>query len=187
MGNHPLLSDLLSAADPRWPAHHARSLDLARARVPPGGTWCLASCWRSDFGIATSWAQYDVFDQGLNRMSKDGPRVDLQALVAHYNAGAAARTRVEPWVFMSSTCKPALWNLMPALLRQDFVFVGEDDELRVITRTQTRRLGSYSAGAIASVIREASQEKKTFLGFDVPTSTPIEALARAAYVGLTST
>lgn len=176
----PPLSDLLVANDPRWPRHHERSLDRAQEHTRPGDTWALLSYWRHDLSVAASWSQYDAINDGLNGGVL--PPINVQTLVAHFDAGPAARTRFEPWAFLSGDVKLELCRWMLALLHQEVGFWSDGSALHVVTRRASRNLGTYRAGAIAAAIRETARGER-FVGFDIPTTNPVEAMARAAYVG----
>ncbi len=177
------LSDLLCADDARWPRHHERSLREALDCMKPGERWALVPCWRSELPVGSNWSQVDAVREGLNRSPSVLPPVGVQVLIAHFHAGVGRRTRFEPWVFLFGDVKLALCASMLVLLHQDLAFWGDDSALHAVTRREARNLGIFKAGSIASEIRESSPLGMSFLGFDGPATTPLLAMARAAYVG----
>lgn len=170
--------DVRSVHDPRWPQLNEAALLYAyavaeRDRDP----WCLFTCWRSEFPIEDNWGH-------LGWVTSQLPRgTDVQILVAHYGQAPGFRTRVEPWIFAARNVEHAFVERMLRRHGQNLAFWCDGVSVNAVSPTTTRCLGEFRHGAVAHTISESSSERASFLAFDMPTSTWIEALARTACVG----
>lgn len=117
-------------------------------------------------------------------MSKQLPHeTDVQILVAHYRGALGCRTRYEPWIFAAGEVNRALAESMMQRHAQDLAFWSDGVEVHALTTAASRCLGELRPSAIAHAIVESSQGGATFLAFDLPVFTRVEALARTACVG----
>jgi len=170
--------DVRSPEDPRWPQLNEAALLYAYAvaeqdRAP----WCLFTCWRHEFAIDDNWGHLGWVSKHLP------PDTDVQILVAHYRGAPGSRTRVEPWIFAARDVDRALVESMLRRHQQNIAIWSDGTSVHALSPGTTRCLGEFRHGAIAHAICESSAERASLLGFDLPTQTWIEALARTACVG----
>jgi hypothetical protein len=172
--------DLRSPDDPRWPQLNEAAILYAYAVAEPDrDPWCLFTCWRPELPVEDNWGH-------VGWVSKQLPLgTDVQLLVAHYRGRPGARTRFEPWIFAAREME----HLVEALLRrhrQDLAFWSDGCSVYAMSPGTTRCLGELRHGALAHAICESSSKRSSFLGFDLPTSTCVEAMARTSCVGADS-
>jgi len=166
------------AADALWPQLNESALLYAYAAVERDrDAWCLFTCWQPAFPPMDNWGHHAWVSDSLR------PGADVQTLVAHYRGAPGARTRFEPWIFAGSDVTQAFVESMLRRHRQELAFWSDGILVHALTTATSRCLGEFRPGTIASAICESSTERADFLGFDLPTTTWIEALARTAYVG----
>jgi hypothetical protein len=173
--------DVRSAEDPRWPQLNETALLYAcavaeRDRDP----WCLFTCWRHEFPVEDNWGHLGWVSKQLP------PGTDVQILVAHYRGTPGTRTIIEPWIFAARDVERFLVESMLQRHRQDLGFWSDGTLVHALSPGTTRCLGELRHGAVAHAICESSIERVGFLGFDLPTQTWTEALARTACVGAAS-
>lgn len=164
--------------DPRWPLLHETALLYAYAIAEQDrDPWCLFTPWRPEFPIEDNWGHVEWVSKQLP------PDTDVQILVAHYRGAPGARTRVEPWIFAARDVDRVLVESLLRRHAQDLAFWSDGRQVFAVTPRSMRGLGELRHGAIAHAICESSAERASFLAFDLPTNTWIEALARTACVG----
>ncbi len=167
--------------DPRWPQLNEAALLYAYAvaeqdRAP----WCLFTPWRHEFPLGDNWGHIGWVSQQLP------PDTDVQILVAHYRGASGTRTRVEPWIFAARDVDRVLVESLLRRHAQDLAFWSDGRQVFAVTPGTLRCLGEFRHGAIAHAICESSIERASFLAFDVPVFTWIEAMARTVCVGAAS-
>lgn len=166
------------ATDTLWPQLNESALLYAYAAVERDrDPWCLFTCWQPAFPPMDNWGHHAWVCDSLR------PRADVQTLVAHYCDAPGARTRFEPWIFAGCDVTRAFVESTLRRHRQDLAFWSDGVSVHALTTATSRCLGEFRPGAVASVICESSTERASFLGFDLPTASWVEALARTAYVG----
>jgi hypothetical protein len=171
------------STDPRWPQLNETALQYAYAvaeqdRAP----WCLFTSWRHEpeFSAEDNWGYVGWVSNLLP------PDTDSQILVAHYRGAPGSRTRIEPWIFATGDVDRALVEFLLRRHAQDLAFWSDGRQVHAVTPGAMRCLGEFRHGAIAHAICESSTERASFLAFDLPVFTWIEALARTACVGAAS-
>lgn len=165
------------AADTLWPQLNESALLYAYAAVERDrDPWCLFTSWQPACPPMDSWGYHAWICESLR------PDSDVQTLVAHYRGAPGTRTRFEPWIFATEVTRSRVESM---LLRhqQDLAFWSDGISVHALSPTTSRCLGEFRPGAIASAVRESSTVRASFVGFDLPTTTWVEALARSAYVG----
>lgn len=173
--------DLRSPEDPRWPQLNEAAIYYAYAAAERDrDPWCLLTVWRPEFPSLDNWGPHAWVSKQL------APDTDVQTLAAHYRGAARSRTRIEPWIFAARDVDRSLVELMLRRHRQELAFWHDGTSLHALSPGSTRCLGDLRPSAIAHAICESSNERGSFLGFDLPTSTWTEALARTACVGADS-
>lgn len=176
-----------------WPGLNTRALMAAHALVLPGQSWCLFSYWRCTMTPEESWKQHSMLVEGLTRPCTSGEPMRVHTMMAHYLVDDVQRTRFEPWMFATGSVRLGLVAWLCSRFRRPLAFWGEGTSLFALTPdadckrspwgAAARPLGTFRSGAIAHAVVESSLEAATFVGFDVPASTYVDALARTAFVG----
>ena len=170
--------DAWAAGESLWPQLNETALLYAYAAVESErAPWCLFTCWQPAFPAMDNWGHHAWICESLR------PRIDVQTLVAHYRGAPGTRTRFEPWIFATSDVTRAFVESMQRRHRQELAFWSDGSSVYVLTAATARCLGEFRPGAVARALSESSTERANFLGFDLPTTTWIESLARTAYIG----
>lgn len=170
--------DVHSADDPRWPELNEAAVLYAhtvaeRDRDP----WCLFTSWRHEFPAVDNWGHVEWVARHLP------PDTDVQILVGHYRGPKGSRTRIEPWIFAARDVDRSFAESMLRRHAQSLAIWSDGTLVHAVSPGTMRCLGKLRHGAIAHAISESSADRASFLGFDLPVHTRIEAMARTACVG----
>lgn len=176
-----------------WPQHNARALEVARASVPDGHSWCLFSYARAGMSVEEYAEQHAMLVEGWKRSCAAHEQIRAQTMLALYQDAELQPTRFEPWMFASGTVRRDVVAWLCWRFRRPVVFWGDgtsmsalapdEDRDRSPWGARARSLGPFRPAAITNAIRESSPDAAAFLSFDLPTPTLHEGLLRAALVG----
>lgn len=179
-----------------WPQHNARALEVARASVPDGQSWCLFSYARAGMSVEEFSEQHAMLVEGWSRSCARHEPIRVQTMLALYHDADLQPPRFEPWMFASGTVRRDLVAWLCGRFLRPVAFWGngtsmsalapDEDRARSPWGALARSLGPFRPGAITNAIRESSPDAAAFLSFDLPAPTFHEALLRAAFVGARS-
>lgn len=176
-----------------WPQHNARALEVARASVLDGHSWCLFSYARAGMSVEECSEQHAMLVDGWSRSCAGHEPIRVQTMLALYQDAALRPTQFEPWMFASGIVRRDVVAWLCWRFRRPVAFWGagasmsalasDEDRDRSPWGALARSLGPFSPAAITNAIRESSPDAAAFLSFDLPAPTLHEALLRAVFLG----